>query len=296
MDISKLSTFLAVADAGSFGKATVKTGYSQAGISYAVSSLEEELGVQLFQRTSNGVKLTSYGKVLLPEIRKVVNSYNGMQSVLNAQKQNSTGILHIAAIETMATMWLPYAISEFHKTYPDILIETITGDPFEINELMLNGEADIGLSEKAWNSSELHWIHVAKDPYMVVLPHDTPAPNPCPISFLDGRWFYMADYSRERNVPILLQEHGVNVKLLNDRLSNSTLLNIIGSGTEATIMPAISIKLWNPYYGNESMLPKVIPIKEKAFRDLGVTIREEDRNNKMFKDFAKCIKKAAETL
>lgn len=296
MDITKLLTFLAVADAGSFGKATVKTGYSQAGISYAISSLEEELGVQLFQRTANGVKLTSYGKVMLPEVRKVVNAYTGMESVLNAQKHNSTGTLHIATIETMSTKWLPYAISEFRKSYPDILIEIITGDPFEINEWVLSGEADLGLSEKDWNSSELHWIHLADDPYMAVLPHNTEVPDPCPLDFFNGRLFYMADYGRERNVPLLLNKKNINVHLLNDKLSNSTLLNIIGSGTASTIMPAISIDLWNPYYGNEAMLPEIVPIKEKAFRDLGLTIKEENRSVQIYKDFAECFKRAVEIL
>ncbi|MCF0144937.1 MAG: LysR family transcriptional regulator, partial [Firmicutes bacterium] len=211
MDINKLKIFLAVADAGSFGKASEKTGYTQAGISYVIKSLEDEIGVRLFSRTSTGVKLTDGGKALHPEIRRIVNSYGGFESTLAAQKKGSQVTIHIGCVDTVAIMWLPRAILLFKERFPDVLVDAKTGDPFEIKDWLETGDIDIGLTERAWEDVRFRWVHLADDPYVVVFPPGTKAPSPCPISFLQGKEMYVSDYSRERNIPRMIRDREINI-------------------------------------------------------------------------------------
>ena len=72
MGNQKYDAFLKVAETGSFKQAAHDLGYTQAGISYLVSTLERELDVPLFVRDYGGAHLTSDGADLLPDRKSVV--------------------------------------------------------------------------------------------------------------------------------------------------------------------------------------------------------------------------------
>ncbi len=292
MDINKFSVFLAVADAGSFGKASDKTGYTQAGISYIIKTLEEELGVVLFSRTSTGVRLTESGKVLLPEFRRVVNSYGSFESTLLAQKTANIMTIHIGTVDSIAIKWLPRAIELFNVRYPEILVDSNTGDPFEIKEWLERGEADLGLTERAWEDVRFRWIHLADDPYVAVLPPGTNAPVPCPYAFLDDRQMYISDYGRERNIPMLIQNKAFKIFPLNDKLCNRALVNIIARGKASTIMSSMSYEVSGEAAASERLVPEVVPLESGISRELNITMREENVTKPILRGFINCMKEA----
>ncbi|MDD5823109.1 MAG: LysR family transcriptional regulator [Firmicutes bacterium] len=291
MDINKFRIFLAVADAGSFGKASEKTGYTQAGISYVIKSLEDEIGVRLFSRTSTGVRLTDSGKVLLPEIRRVVGSFGSFESTLVAQKTGNMVTIHVGVVDTVAIKWLPRAVELFRKRYPDVLVDANTGDPFEMKEWLERGEADLGICERAWEDRRFRWIHLADDPYVVVFPPGTNAPSPCPFDYLDGKAMYISDYGRERIIPEAFQSIDVTTVPLNDKICNPALVNMIAHGKGCTIMSALSMEACGG--GLEGDLkPEIVPLGSEIKRDINIAVREENVSKPVLKNFINCFKEA----
>ena len=71
MSISKYQMFLKTAACGNFSKAAEAMNFTQSGVSHAVQSLEEELGVTLLSRNRGGVVLTADGRALLPQIEEL---------------------------------------------------------------------------------------------------------------------------------------------------------------------------------------------------------------------------------
>ena len=71
MSATKYQIFLKTVECGSFTKAAEELNFSQSGISHAISSLEEELGVTLLSRNRGGVTLTGDGRALLPQIQQL---------------------------------------------------------------------------------------------------------------------------------------------------------------------------------------------------------------------------------
>lgn len=291
MDINKFRVFLAVADAGSFGKASERTGYTQAGISYVIKSLEDEIGVRLFSRTSTGVRLTDSGKVLLPEIRRVVSSFGGFESTLFAQKAGKVVTIHVGTVDTIAIKWLPRAVELFRERFPDILVDANTGDPFEIKEWLERGEADIGLTERAWEDMRFRWIPLEDDPYVAVFPPGTDAPSPCPVSYLEGQAMYISDYGRERNIPLLLQNQSITTVPLNDKLCNPSLVNMIAHGKGMTIMSSMSYETCG-YKSEAGKEPEVVPLEWEGKRVMHATLREENVTKPILRSFINCIKEA----
>lgn len=83
MKITTLEYFIAVAEAGSIRAAAQKLYLAQPSLTKSLQSMEQELGVQLFTRTSSGIRLTIAGETILPQARQVIALYNGWNWALS---------------------------------------------------------------------------------------------------------------------------------------------------------------------------------------------------------------------
>ena len=77
MDIQKLQALAVIQEAGSFSRAAETLGYSQAGLTYMMNSLENEIGLRLLDRSYSGVRLSETGKTLMPKIHRLLKKYFG---------------------------------------------------------------------------------------------------------------------------------------------------------------------------------------------------------------------------
>jgi LysR family transcriptional regulator, hydrogen peroxide-inducible genes activator len=84
MEIHQLRYFCAVARSGSFTKAAVREGIAQPSLSQQISRLEQNLGSQLFDRLGRGVKLTEFGRALLPQALEILRQVNNARGALES--------------------------------------------------------------------------------------------------------------------------------------------------------------------------------------------------------------------
>jgi len=142
MDWDKLKIFYAVAEAGSFTRATINLNLSQSAISRQIQSLEEDLKVQLFERHARGLTLTENGEYVFKTAREVISKLKDVETSLSDQKNKPTGKLTITTVRSFGTHWLTPRIQEFMQLNPNIEVELI----FDDKELDLSmRQADIGI-------------------------------------------------------------------------------------------------------------------------------------------------------
>ena len=142
MDWDKLKIFYAVAEAGSFTRATINLNLSQSAISRQIQSLEEDLKVQLFERHARGLTLTENGEYVFKTAREVISKLKDVETSLADQKNKPTGKLTITTVRSFGTHWLTPRIQEFMQLNPNIEVELI----FDDEELDLSTrQADIGI-------------------------------------------------------------------------------------------------------------------------------------------------------
>ncbi len=142
MDWDKLKIFYAVAEAGSFTRATINLNLSQSAISRQIQSLEEDLKVKLFERHARGLILTENGEYVYKTAHEVISKLKDVETSLSDQKNKPTGKLTITTVRSFGTHWLTPRIQEFMQLNPDIEIELI----FDDKELDLSTrQADIGI-------------------------------------------------------------------------------------------------------------------------------------------------------
>ena len=142
MDWDKLKIFYAVAEAGSFTRATINLNLSQSAISRQIQSLEEDLKVQLFERHARGLTLTENGEYVFKTAHEVISKLKDVETSLGDQKNKPTGKLTITTVRSFGTHWLTPRIQEFMQLNPNIEVELI----FDDKELDLSTrQADIGI-------------------------------------------------------------------------------------------------------------------------------------------------------
>ena len=142
LDWDKLRIFHAAAEAGSFTHAADKLHLSQSAISRQVSSLEQDVGVALFNRHARGLILTEQGELLFRTAHEVLMKLEGVRAKLAESKETPTGKLRVTTTVGLGTGWLSARVQEFVELYPDLQVQLILDN----EELDLNmRQADCAL-------------------------------------------------------------------------------------------------------------------------------------------------------
>ena len=174
MEKLNTSVFLKTVETGSFNKTADILGYTQAGVSYIISSMEEEFGIQLFIREYGGVRLTSEGQQLLPLIKQISDGEHFLREAVNDIRDLRTGTVRVSAFYSVSIFWLPGIIRKFHDKYPGVEVETVICDVDKDNErLIYEREVDCGfLSDDPVLNIEA--FDLMEESFMVALPTDHP--------------------------------------------------------------------------------------------------------------------------
>lgn len=123
---------------------------SQPGISRQIRELEDELGVDIFVRAGKRLtRLTPPGEAVLPIVERLLLEADNLKRVGDDFNAQSTGRLSIAATHSQARYALPTVVRDFREMYPNVSLLLHQGSPKQVAEMLLSGEADIGVATEA---------------------------------------------------------------------------------------------------------------------------------------------------
>jgi DNA-binding transcriptional LysR family regulator len=142
LQLAELTAFVAVAEQLSFTKAAVKVGIALPTMSQTIRSLEERLGVRLFNRTTRSVALTEAGDRLLAEIQPIVEGIDHALESVNLFRDKPIGTLRLAASRPSAIRVLAPMIQPFLAEYPAIRLEIGVDDT---HSDIVSGRFDAGI-------------------------------------------------------------------------------------------------------------------------------------------------------
>jgi DNA-binding transcriptional LysR family regulator len=147
MDLRHLRYFVAVAETGHFGRAAQQLHIVQPALSMQIRALEEEIGGQLFVRTSRRVELTEAGELLLVEARRTLTQAERAKAIVQRSLRGEIGSVRVAfAGNAVFTGLLMDALREFRQRYPDTQLELHEMAPHLQGEAILTGQVDVGYS------------------------------------------------------------------------------------------------------------------------------------------------------
>ena len=123
---------------------------SQPGVSKQIQLLEDEVGIKIFQR--NGKRLTGLsdaGNDLYKSISEIIREVSNIKNISHEHENDDTGSFTIATTHTQARYKLPKVVKAFVKKYPKIDLNIHQGDPSQVTEQILKGDADVGIATES---------------------------------------------------------------------------------------------------------------------------------------------------
>lgn len=157
MDLRICRYFLAIVEEGSMNKAAKVLHITQPTLSRQIAQLEEELQVQLFERQSRSLHLTSEGLLLARRARELLELETKTLEELDSLKTELSGVLTIGTGEMAGINPLLQIIKRFRILYPKVQVSIVTGIADQTREMIENGIADIGLFLRPANVQGLSW-------------------------------------------------------------------------------------------------------------------------------------------
>ena len=123
---------------------------SQPGVSRQIRELEDELGIEIFVRAGKRLTgLTPPGEAVLPIVERLLGDADNLRRAGADYARQDHGPLSIAATHSQARYALPTAVRDFRASYPGVQLQLHQGSPQQVAEMLLAGEADIGIATEA---------------------------------------------------------------------------------------------------------------------------------------------------
>ena len=162
MTFKQMEYFLAIADAGHITTAAKNLNISQPPLSLQLKALEDELGVDLFERDKRNLTITREGLLLQERSREIIRKVNDTVRDIQNLGAASEGTLRIGAIISASNNLLPGKMLSFTRTHPQIKFSVIEGDSDYLMELLDNGELDLAIIREPFNTGVYHSVPLSE--------------------------------------------------------------------------------------------------------------------------------------
>lgn len=274
MDLNKLRTFIAVAREGNLTRAADILCLSQPAVSAQLKALEEELGLQLFERVARGMEMTQVGKALLEHAEQAVAAVQKISTQAQSLRDGVAGEFRIGTIASPSILNLEKTVNLLTTRYPHLRLSFAQGISGDVIEWILRGQIEAGyvigqpnnalvvaheiapvtlrvVAPSAWQSriTSLDWAEIATLPWIST-------PDKCSFSFLTNQMF---------------ARHQVRPQTFIEADQEHTLRSLVASGIGLTLLRedvALEAKacgevvLWEP--GIELSHIYYVHLKEKS--------------------------------
>ena len=147
--------FKEVAEVGNITAAAQALYISQSAVSQSIKQLERDLQTRLFARNSRGVTLTAEGQMLYEYVRSAMGLLETGEEKLSQTRELQMGQLTIGASDTVTSQFLLPYLDRFHRQYPAIHIQIISGRSHKVLGLLQSGKVDIAFASTPQEGASL---------------------------------------------------------------------------------------------------------------------------------------------
>ena len=219
---------------------------SQPGVSRQIRELEEELGIDLFVRAGKRLtSLTEVGVLIVPIVERMLNDAENLKRAGEEFTQQANGRLSIAATHTQARYALPSAVRDFRQRYPHVTLNLHQGSPKEVAQMLISGEADIGIATEALTQYDAlvalpcyRWTH------SVMVPPDHPLLDGQPLTLQRLSEFpiitYGPGYTGRLHIDEAFEQAGLSFNLVLTAMDADVIKTYVELGLGVGIIASIA--------------------------------------------------------
>lgn len=221
---------------------------SQPGVSRQIRELEEELGVDIFER--NGKRLTGLtepGKGILHIIDRLLLEAENLQQAGQEYAGMKSGTLTVATTHTQARYVLPKVVREFRAAFPEVRIALQQSSPEHIAEWVISGKADVGIATEGLSQFEelisfpcYQWNHV------IVVPDGHPLLSRGPITLADLAAYplitYDVGFTGRSHIDSAFRQAGITTDIVLTAMDSDVIQQYASLGLGVGIVASMAIE------------------------------------------------------
>lgn len=243
MNLTQFEIIVSLAKTRNFTEAAESIGITQAAASYALSKIEAELGVALFERQHSGSTLTDVGAIVLQHAQDILIHVDSIREVAATARGLTDAKLRFGVVPTIPPHLLSGIIKSFQKRYPNTKISLLEGNDTDLREWLDAQLVDIVLVSSVDPFAEDTHTQLAKTQIKVVMPEDHLLANRPNVSFDDlvdetlivlktGSSTFSSDIATSGSIPLYPHYRISNIQ---------TILTMVRDHIGISIMPDLVI-------------------------------------------------------
>lgn len=246
MNLRALHYFVKLADLRHFSKAAEACFVSQPTLSTQIRKLEEELGVQLVERSPKNIMLTPAGEEVAKRARLVLNDIEQIRAVARRNANPAEGVFRLGLFPTLAPYFLPHVVPSIRKLYPNLRLQLAEEKTEGILRMLRQGELDAALLALPVADDGLEMEILFEEPFVLALPanHSLAGRSDITLNDLEGVELLLLEEGH------CLREHALEVCALagaHERVdfhatSMETLRQMVAADVGVTLMPILAVK------------------------------------------------------
>lgn len=183
MDIKTLRCFSSVARHRSFTRAAEQLNLAQPAVSMAIKRLEQQLSLSLFHRKERKISLTDEGNRLLLHADKILQAVNDAELEMQELTGLTNGEVRVGIPSMLGSYYFPPFLMGFRHRYPGLRLSVVEGGTARIQELLEQGELDIGIIVDELKPDSLEGEVFLQEQMLVCVSQDHPLSQKQSISY-----------------------------------------------------------------------------------------------------------------
>lgn len=280
MDFRHLRQFVVLSETLNFRKAAERLHMSQPPLSVSIRKLEAELGVPLFHRGKDGVRLTKSGEAALEEAKKALFHADEFIHMARAAETGERGILRIGFVGSATRSILPAIVPLFRQRYPGVQLVLRESRSTQIVDALDEGTLDIGIVRiPVPVRSTLKMFTLQTERLLLAVSRDHQLASKTNIKMAelaDEEFiFYTEDAPGLRLAALnACQTHGFTPKISQEAVQVATLISLVKAGLGIALLPSVS------YAPSERLIwKKVDDFPDSATIGISVAWRKENETS-----------------
>jgi DNA-binding transcriptional LysR family regulator len=248
MQLKSLRIFEAVCSTGSFGAAAQRLHTVQSNVTAHIKKLEEELQVQLMERSSGPVRLTPAGQTLLPHAQQMLHTHDAT-CALFAGALPPRGGLRIGAMESTAALRLPGVLAKVYQAYPQIDLQLRTGPTAVLLDDLARGALDCAFvagqpPHPRW------WVQPVFQEELVLVGPVPMQGLPSPDVLLQTPFLaFRQGCSYRQRIELLLASQGITSARIMELGTLDAILGCVAAGMGYALMPQALMQTQQARFG-----------------------------------------------
>src|SRR4249919_2486576 len=210
-NLNDLQAFRAVAELSSFRKAADALHVSQPAFSRRIEKLEEALGVQLLERTTRRVSLTSVGREFDRKVQQLLDDLDHTLLGIRGVAATRMGEVTIACVPSTVYYFLSQVIARYHERYPKIRVKVFDASANEVLSAVARGEADFGLNFIGSQESDIEFKPLLEERFVAAVRRDHALAKKRRVSWADLAGYDFISVAKSSGNRLLLDQALANV-------------------------------------------------------------------------------------